>query len=237
MANYKSQIRKIDRQIKKIERTIKQLYKDIENLQNEIVKLQGELQEIQGTYRELGVMMKIEYRNVEVGVNEINKKMDRSFKILTNAVNYRYDKNKDLKKEIKEEMNNLIKYINTRFSNTDKIRRIKVNIKNSEERIIKIQQDIPLKQNEMNVKMGKINELNMQSQGLMQTKQQLEEQIQVEMMQRQQAMMQKEQLGGRKKRVRRHKGINQQTGRLKKGYRYSKRKLKSGLLQIIKIKK
>ncbi len=44
--------------------------------------------------------------------------------------------------------------------------------------------------------------------------------------------------GGRKmknkKLVRKHKGINQQNGRLKKGYKYSGKKLKSGLSQIIK---
>lgn len=42
-------------------------------------------------------------------------------------------------------------------------------------------------------------------------------------------------LGGGKK-IRKHNGINQQTGRLKKGYRYSGKKLKSGLPQIIKKK-
>lgn len=36
---------------------------------------------------------------------------------------------------------------------------------------------------------------------------------------------------------RKHSGINKQTGRLKKGYKYSGKKLKSGLPQIIKIKK
>jgi len=41
---------------------------------------------------------------------------------------------------------------------------------------------------------------------------------------------------GRSSARRKHKGINQQTGRLKKGYKYSGKKLKSGLSQIIKIK-
>ena len=36
--------------------------------------------------------------------------------------------------------------------------------------------------------------------------------------------------------IRKHKGINQKTGRLKKGYKYSGKKLKSGLKQIIKVK-
>lgn len=35
--------------------------------------------------------------------------------------------------------------------------------------------------------------------------------------------------------IRKHKGINQKTGRLKKGYRYSGKKLKSGLPEIVKI--
>jgi serine/threonine protein kinase len=35
--------------------------------------------------------------------------------------------------------------------------------------------------------------------------------------------------------IRKHKGINQQTGKLKKGYKYSGKKLKNGLPQIIKI--
>jgi hypothetical protein len=39
------------------------------------------------------------------------------------------------------------------------------------------------------------------------------------------------------KKIRKHQGINQETGRLKKGYKYSGKKLKSGLPQIIKIKK
>ena len=39
-----------------------------------------------------------------------------------------------------------------------------------------------------------------------------------------------------KKRIRRHQGINQRTGRLNKGYGYSKDKLKSGLRKIIKKK-
>ena len=39
------------------------------------------------------------------------------------------------------------------------------------------------------------------------------------------------------KKIRKHKGINQETGRLKKGYKYSGKKLKTGLPQIIKIKK
>ena len=37
--------------------------------------------------------------------------------------------------------------------------------------------------------------------------------------------------------IRKHSGINQQTGRLKKGYKYSGKKLKSGLPKIIKINK
>ena len=40
------------------------------------------------------------------------------------------------------------------------------------------------------------------------------------------------QKGGKK--IRKHLGINQQTGKLKKGYKYSGKKLKSGLPQIIK---
>ena len=36
--------------------------------------------------------------------------------------------------------------------------------------------------------------------------------------------------------TRKHKGINQKTGRLNKGYKYSGKKLKSGLKQIIKVK-
>ena len=40
-------------------------------------------------------------------------------------------------------------------------------------------------------------------------------------------------MGGKKKSIRKHKGINQTTGRLKKGYKYSGKKLKSGLPQII----
>ena len=39
------------------------------------------------------------------------------------------------------------------------------------------------------------------------------------------------------KKIRKHSGINQQTGRLKKGYKYSGKKLKNGLPQIIKIQK
>ena len=35
--------------------------------------------------------------------------------------------------------------------------------------------------------------------------------------------------------IRKHKGINQQTGKLKKGYKYSSKKLKSGLPQIIRV--
>lgn len=40
--------------------------------------------------------------------------------------------------------------------------------------------------------------------------------------------------GGKKKKIRKHKGINQKTGRLNKGYKYSDKKLKSGLKQIVK---
>lgn len=47
--------------------------------------------------------------------------------------------------------------------------------------------------------------------------------------------------GGKKrksvKKIRKHTGINQQTGRLKKGYKYSGKKLKSGLSEIKKIRK
>ena len=48
--------------------------------------------------------------------------------------------------------------------------------------------------------------------------------------------------GGKKrkkkvKKIRKHKGINQRTGRLNKGYKYSGKKLKSGLSEIKKIKK
>ena len=39
-----------------------------------------------------------------------------------------------------------------------------------------------------------------------------------------------------KKKIRKHSGINKQTGRLNKGYRYSGKELKSGLSQIIKCK-
>lgn len=41
----------------------------------------------------------------------------------------------------------------------------------------------------------------------------------------------------KKIRIRKHKGINQQTGRLKKGYKYTGKKLKSGIPQIIKVHK
>ena len=37
--------------------------------------------------------------------------------------------------------------------------------------------------------------------------------------------------------ARKHQGINKKTGRLNKGYKYSGKKLKSGLPEIIKIKK
>ena len=37
--------------------------------------------------------------------------------------------------------------------------------------------------------------------------------------------------------IRKHKGINQQTGKLKPGYKYSGKKLKSGLPQIVKVQK
>lgn len=37
--------------------------------------------------------------------------------------------------------------------------------------------------------------------------------------------------------MRKHKGINQKTGKLKKGYRYSGKKLKGGLSEIVKVKK
>ena len=37
--------------------------------------------------------------------------------------------------------------------------------------------------------------------------------------------------------IRKHKGINQQTGKLKKGFKYSGKKLKSGLPEIIRVKK
>lgn len=40
-----------------------------------------------------------------------------------------------------------------------------------------------------------------------------------------------------KKNIRKHQGINQRTGKLKNGYKYSDKKLKSGLLKIIKEKK
>lgn len=43
--------------------------------------------------------------------------------------------------------------------------------------------------------------------------------------------------GKKKKQIRKHKGVNQSNGRLKKGYKYSGKKSKSGLPQIIKIKK
>lgn len=35
--------------------------------------------------------------------------------------------------------------------------------------------------------------------------------------------------------IRKHKGINQKTGRLNKGYKYSKKVLKSGLKEILKV--
>jgi len=39
-----------------------------------------------------------------------------------------------------------------------------------------------------------------------------------------------------KKKIRKHRGINKTTGKLKKGYKYSRKKLKSGLKQIVKVK-
>ena len=40
----------------------------------------------------------------------------------------------------------------------------------------------------------------------------------------------------RKKKVRKHQGINPKTGRLKRGWKYSGKKLKSGLPQIVRSK-
>jgi len=40
--------------------------------------------------------------------------------------------------------------------------------------------------------------------------------------------------GGKKKKIRKHKGINQRTGKLKKGYKYTNKKLKNGSYTIIK---
>jgi hypothetical protein len=39
------------------------------------------------------------------------------------------------------------------------------------------------------------------------------------------------------KKIRKHKGINQKTGNLNEGYKYSGKILKSGLKQIVKVKK
>jgi len=44
-------------------------------------------------------------------------------------------------------------------------------------------------------------------------------------------------LGGKKKKIRKHSGINQKTGRLKKGYRYSGKRVKSKLPEIMKNRK
>ena len=40
----------------------------------------------------------------------------------------------------------------------------------------------------------------------------------------------------KKKKIRKHSGINQATGKLKKGYKYSGKKLKNGLPQIVRTK-
>ena len=37
--------------------------------------------------------------------------------------------------------------------------------------------------------------------------------------------------------IRKHKGINQKTGKLNKGFKYSGKKLKSGLAEIVKVKR
>ena len=51
-----------------------------------------------------------------------------------------------------------------------------------------------------------------------------------------QALLREDFLGGKAKKIRKHSGINKSTGRLKKGYKYSGKKLKSGLPQIVKSK-
>lgn len=184
-----SQIRKINRQMKKMEKTNMKIGKNVEKLQNDIVLSQGKLEELQEDYRKLGIMLNIEFKKVQRGIIEINKKMNRSFRILTNAVNYRYDKNKDLNQEVKEEMNELIRYINARLEGKEKIKKIKINIKKMEEKIGDLQKTIPLKQNELNLNMAKMNEVNMQYQQLGQEKEELREKIKDMKLEMQQRIM------------------------------------------------
>lgn len=230
------QIKEIDLQLPKLEEEIIKFKNIINNFQNNINNLQIYLSKLVRTLND-------EYMTVQEDKVNIHKKLNRSIKYLDGVVKYRYDKRKNMSLEVNDEINNLIGYIGNRFSNVSKIEDLKKHIKKTQIKIVELQNELVLNQNKLNDTMAVYNNLDMEKKKLQEEQDQIIKEMEADKLeierQNQENIENKEQLGGKKRKSRKrrkHKGINSKTGKLKKGYKYSGKKLKSGLPEIIKIK-
>lgn len=242
--------------------TIKNLLNQIQSIQNEIEKtqdgitnkmieiknLQEQIPPLTNLHIRLNQQLQVEYNFFSSNMSQIKKKTGRSISEIHKMYKYRYDKNKSLEKEMKIELGLLSEYIDSKFQGVEKIQDIKKQIRSVLIEIVKLQQIISIKSHELQVLQIQIIELEKSKKNLeeqLKIKQAEQEEIlrQKEILKKEEEMKQienennKEQIGGKKRKIRKHKGINQQTGRLKKGYKYTGKRLKSGLSEIKKLKK
>ena len=233
--------------------SLKWINKNKDVLQDEIIKTQNELYGINDSINklikvqnDLNRKLQIEYNIVGEDINDVNKRINRTIRYITDSIKY-IRENETVKRDMEEEYEKLYKYISKRFQNKEIIK----SIKQSLEKILPELNKLIRVKNEI---IMKIDRLVLDDKVLVQRIKNAEikfnEKLKLEMMEfvnkqnkkekkkeMMKQMMRSMTLGGskKKKRVRKHKGINRQTGKLKKGYKYSGKKLKSGLAQIVKV--
>ena len=234
------QLQEIEKQIKKLNKIQEEKSKPIELLGNEIGLLQVNINKVNQYRIRLERELYTEYRKIQIDSLNVNKKLDRSFKVINNAIQYRKDRG--INKDVEKEVDSLTNYMKRRFNNTEQIKDLKSHIVKAQLNINELNKKLQTKQNEYQVKMVEYNQIEQQINELKEQSKELEKQLRIKVMGCEKEMkcaeLKKEILGGgkKKKKVRRHKGINKSTGRLKKGYYYTGKKLKSGIAEIKKIK-
>ena len=233
------QIQKIVEQIDKLKNILGESTKPIQLLEKEIKVIKENINKVNQYRMRLERELYTEYKKIQIDSLNVNKKLDRSFKVINNAI--QYQKDRSINKDIEKEVDSLTNYMKRRFNNIEQIKELKSHIEKTQLNINELNKKLQLKQNEYQVKMVEYNQIEQQINELKEQSKILEEQARIKQMRCDEVKCQllKSELSGggkKKKKVRRHKGINKSTGRLKKGYYYTGKKLKSGIAEIKKIK-
>lgn len=244
-------LEEIMEKIKKINKETEEINLNIQRKKDVVKVLKKNLVKLDNVKIQLFNKLNNLYNYFGNKMRDINDRATKVGREMNNAVKYRYNKKMKIGDEIKIELEGLQKYMGKKFDDVSKIENLKSEIRKVNLEIQKFEQEILVNET-------KIINLDVELKKLKEEEKKLEREQKLIIVKQEKIIRDHklkeienlkdieksgEMIGGNKRRknkqkkVRKHKGINQKTGKLKKGYKYTGRKLKSGIPEIKRINK